>query len=213
MTYEIILVLIGIALVLLAIFGGLQKNKDATSSINPRLMVFLGILGIGLLIYGGFSFGLVTQQQVMIEQVATGGKLEISTPVERVQITSPLDGEAVECRVLTMGVYPEGHEKDLWVLLQPSDDLYYPQSDHTNTSFKRNGEWQVITRYGGSKDEAYEVIVYEANDIASAFFTETIEEWKENLSYPGLSEEELPEGATELDRITVTLAENCRGAF
>lgn len=213
MTYEIILVLIGIALVLLAIFGGLQKNKDATSSINPRLMVFLGILGIGLLIYGGFSFGLVTQQQVMIEQVATGGKLEISTPVERVQITSPLDGEAVQCRVLTMGVYPEGHEKDLWVLLQPSDDLYYPQSDHTNTSFKRNGEWQVITRYGGSKDEAYEVIVYEANDIASAFFTETIEEWKENLSYPGLSEEELPEGATELDRITVTLAENCRGAF
>lgn len=213
MTYEIIFVLIGIALVLLAIFGGLQKNKDATSSINPRLMVFLGILGIGLLIYGGFSFGLVTQQQVMIEQVATGGKLEISTPVERVQITSPLDGEAVECRVLTMGVYPEGHEKDLWVLLQPSDDLYYPQSDHTNTSFKRNGEWQVITRYGGSKDEAYEVIVYEANDIASAFFTETIEEWKENLSYPGLSEEELPEGATELDRITVTLAENCRGAF
>jgi hypothetical protein len=212
MTYQIIVVIIGIALVLLSIFGGLQKNKDGASFINARVMVFLGMLGVCLLIYGGYSFGLVTHQ-AQKEQIVTEGQLEVSTPVERVQITSPLDGEAVRCRILTMGVYPEGHEKDLWVLLQPTDDFYYPQSDDTNTSFKRNGEWQVITRFGGSKDEPYEVIVYETDDIASAFFTETIEEWKENLSYPGLTDDELPDGATELDRITVTLAENCRGVF
>jgi hypothetical protein len=112
-----------------------------------------------------------------------------------------------------MGVYPESHDKDIWVLLKPSDDKYYPQSDHTNTSFKRNGEWQVITRFGGDKGEAFEIIVYEADPAASEFFTTTIQAWKDALTYPGLELEDLPAGADEVDRITVVLADECRGVF
>lgn len=212
MTFEIILVLVGILLVLPIIIGTVKGSTDGSGFISPTAMVVLGIAGIGLIVYGGFSYGIITQQGQM-ERVATAGKLQVELPVQRVQITSPLDGEAVPCRVLTMGVYPESHNKDIWVLLRPTDGFFYPQSDHTNTSFKRNGEWQVITRYGGSLDEPFDVFVFEADAAASAFFTATIIEWNANQFFPGLTEEELPAGATQLDRITVTLAENCRGVF
>jgi hypothetical protein len=97
--------------------------------------------------------------------------------------------------------------------LKPSDDKYYPQSDNTNTSFKLNGEWQVVTRFGGDKGEAYELIVYETDEAASTFFSETIAEWKSNNDYVGLELQEIPSGATEIDRISVSLKDNCRGVF
>lgn len=212
MTIEIIIVIIGLVLVLPAIIGAVKSKPGAAGPQGPTLTIIMGILGVGLLLYGGFAYGVVSQRG-QLEVPATAGKLQVDHPVQRVQITSPLDGEAVACRVLTMGVYPEGHEEDIWVLLRPTDNMLYPQSDHTNTSFKRNGEWQVITRYGGSLHEPYEVIVFEADAEASAFFTATLEEWKEALFFPGLTDAEMPAGAREVDRISVTLAENCRGVF
>ncbi|RMG62446.1 MAG: hypothetical protein D6722_18460 [Bacteroidetes bacterium] len=200
MSVEIILSIIGAALILVALFVG------------PKWKVPSGILGLVLLMYGAYSVGTVTMPG-QIEQVAQGNKLEVTYPVERIQIISPLAGDSVECRILTMGVYPDAHDKDIWVLLKPSDNKYYPQSDHTNTSFKRNGEWQVITRFGGDEGERYDIIVYETDAEASQFFIGTIESWKEALSYPGLQLEELPAGAREVDRITVFLQENCRGVF
>ena len=96
-----------------------------------------------------------------MEQISIGKKLNISGPVNAVKvIVSPIDKDSVDCRILTMGVYPESHEKDIWVLIRPTDDRYYPQSDHTNTSYKRDGEWQVVTRFGGDKGEAYDLIIY-----------------------------------------------------
>ena len=112
-----------------------------------------------------------------------------------------------------MGVYPEGHNKDIWVVLKPSDNKYYPQSDHTNTSYKLDGEWQVVTRFGGDYGERYELIVYETDTDASTFFSKTIEDWNIEKSYPGLEDNELPVGATEVDRVSVYLKKNCRGVF
>lgn len=209
MTFELLILLIGAILVLLSILGGIKFSSNRSV---VYISVIFGIIGISLISYGGFTYGLLNQMGQM-EHVATTEKLEVEYPVRRVQIISPVENESVPCRVLTMGVYPEGHEKDIWVLLRPSDDFYYPQSDHTNTSFKRNGEWQVITRFGGSKDELFDVIAYETDAAASQFFTSTIEEWKNNLFYPGLTEDEIPESANEVDRITVSLQEDCRGVF
>jgi hypothetical protein len=48
---------------------------------------------------------------------------------------------------------------------------------------------------------------------ASEFFSTSIEIWNEKGEYPGLKESELPEGATEVDRITVYLRKKCRGVF
>lgn len=212
MSAEIILLLVGIVLLLVAIGDSIKINGANLGLMNVKFRTVLGVIGILIIIFGGYYLGLINPQP-QIEQVAEGNIKEIQGKVETVEIISPLANDAVKCRVLTMGVYPEGHDKDIWVLLKPSDGKYYPQSDHTNTSYKRNGEWQVITRFGGDKDEAYDIIVYETDAEASQFFTQTIDSWKSVLDFPGLELEELPSGAIEVDRITVTLADNCRGVF
>lgn len=212
MSSEIILLLLGALLLLVAIVDSIKINNAALGLMNVKFRLLLGIIGVLLLIYAGYAYGLMNLQS-QLEQVSKGNIKEIKYPVETVEIISPIKNDAVDCRVLTMGVYPEGHDKDIWVLLKPSNGKYYPQSDHTNTSYKRNGEWQVITRFGGDKGEAFDVIVYETDAVASQFFSEIIETWKAALTFTGLELEELPSGAIEVDRITVSLADNCRGVF
>ncbi|MEL6628062.1 MAG: hypothetical protein AAFQ83_14875 [Bacteroidota bacterium] len=208
MSTELMIIFIGAALMLIPILDSMLS----LGLMNSKVGVPLGILGFCLTMYGGYAVGTVTMPG-QLEEVATGNRLQIEGPVEKVQIISPLKGDSVECRVLTMGVYPDASDKDIWVLLKPSDGKYYPQSDHTNTSFKRNGEWQVITRFGGDQGEAYDIIVYETDPSATQFFSETIQSWKDALTYPGLEQEDLPKGAVEVDRIVVSLKENCRGVF
>jgi hypothetical protein len=211
MSTKMVILILGGLLTLIAFLGS-KKRSSGTSLISTRLGVPIGILGVLMMIFGSYSSELVNYNS-QIEQVIVGNKLKVDFPVKKVQIISPLEGDSVKCRVLTMGVYPESHNKDIWVLLKPSDNKYYPQSDHTNTSYKREGEWQVITRFGGDKGETYDIVVYETDAAASQFFTSTIENWKEALSYPGLEPELLPAGAKELDRIVVSLIGNCRGVF
>jgi hypothetical protein len=212
MSAELILLIVGAALLLIAIVDSIMINGKSLGLVNITLRLFMGVIGVLLIIYSGYSFSLLNPQ-AQIEQVEVENKLELSGPVEEVLVISPIEGDSVNCRILTMGVYPDSHDKDIWVVLKPSDKKYYPQSDHTNTSYKRNGEWQVITRFGGDKGEEYEIIVYETDASASEFFTNTIQDWKDALEYPGLEVEELPAGAVEVDRITVFLADNCRGVF
>jgi hypothetical protein len=59
----------------------------------------------------------------------------------------------------------------------------------------------------------YELIVYETDSLATAFFSNTILEWKNQESYPGLTDADMPSGAVEVDRINVYLRKNCRGVF
>lgn len=211
MSTKMVIIIIGGLLTLIALLGS-KESSAGKSLISTKLGIPLGIIGVLMMIFGSYSSGLVNYNS-QIEQVAIGNKLNVEFPVNKVQVISPIEGDSVKCRILTMGVYPDNHDRDIWVLLKPSDNKYYPQSDHTNTSFKRNGEWQVITRFGGDKGESYDIIVYETDPSASEFFSSTIESWKEALSYPGLELEELPDGANEVDRIVVSLKENCRGVF
>jgi hypothetical protein len=164
------------------------------------------------LFYSGFSYGNI-QPVAHIETFDSGNKLKIPENITSVELLSPVDGDKVKCRIITSGVYPEGHQKDIWVLLKPSDGKYYPQSDYTNTSFKLNGEWQVVTRFGGDQGEEFELLVFEADSEASAFFSKTIETWKANNEYVGLLSSELPGGAVQLRSINVELQGDCRGVF
>jgi len=177
---------------------------------NASLRIAIGITGVVLLFYGGFSYGSMNPMAYM-ETFDTGNKLQVEYPVKRVQVISPVDGDTLSCRILTMGVYPESLNNDIWVLLKPSDDKYYPQSDYTNTSYKENGKWQVVTRFGGDQGETVDLVVYETDSVASQFFSETIATWKAANDYVGLTVEELPAGASEIERIRVILERNCRG--
>lgn len=211
MLAKLLIVLVGIVLIGIAVLSSLGR-KDSNKLINPKVGMPLGIIGVLMIIFGSYSsdVGYVSSQ---MEQISRGKKLEIEYPVNSVKVVSPVEADSVSCRILSMGVYPEGHEKDIWVVLKPSDNKYYPQSDHTNTSYKRDGEWQVVIRFGGDLGEAYDLIVYETDVEASKFFSTTIEQWKDAESYPGLTLQELPNGATEVDRINVYLKKNCRGVF
>lgn len=200
LTSVVIAVIAGVFCFLFAIFY--KKNAS--------LRITLGLIGLALLFFGGFSYGTMYPKGY-VETFDVGNKLQVQYPVEQVQVISPVDRDTVSCRILTMGVYPETHEKDIWVLLKPSDEKYYPQSDYTNTSYKESGKWQVVTRFGGDQGEAYDLFVYETDSTASLFFSETIAKWKAADDYVGLQPEELPEGATVIDQIQVTLERSCRG--
>ncbi len=212
MSAKLLIILVGIVLIGIAVLSSLGKKDSNTKLINPKVGIPLGILGVLMIIFGSYTsdVGYVSSQ---MEQISRGNKLDIEGPVNTVKVVSPLEADSVSCRILSMGVYPADHEKDLWVVLKPSDNKYYPQSDHTNTSYKRDGEWQVVTRFGGDYGEKYELIVYETDASASEFFSTTILDWKNNESYPGLEEANMPDGATEVDRINVYLQKNCRGVF
>ena len=215
MSAATVVILIGVLLLLIAIVDSIPFGGKNLGLMSTKLRIPLGALGILLIIFGGYTYGAnkAVALQGQLEQAVVGNKLAVDYPVERVQVISPIEDDSVKCRILTMGVYPESHPADIWVVLKPSDDKYYPQSDHTNTSYKRGGEWQVITRFGGDQGEAYELIVYETDAAASQFFSTTIEEWKAQEDYPGLELADLPSGAREIDRITVYLLDNCRGVF
>jgi hypothetical protein len=211
MSTKIVIILIGAFLTLIAILGN-KKSNSGRSLLNTKIGIPLGIIGVLIMIFGSYSSGLVNYNS-QIEQVSIGKKLKISGPVNSVKVVSPIDKDSVDCRILTMGVYPESHEKDIWVMIRPTDDRYYPQSDHTNTSYKRDGEWQVVTRFGGDKGEAYDLIIYEADSTATSFFSATIAKWKEADDYPGLKLEEIPAGAKEVERLKIYSRKNCRGVF
>jgi hypothetical protein len=179
---------------------------------NYKVRAILAILGISLIFYGSYTYGTLEPVPV-IETFDVASKREIKQPVTKPQIISPVQGDVVKCRILTMGVYPEDHNKDIWVLLKPSDGKYYPQSDWTNTSYKEDGKWQVVTRFGGSPGEAYEMMVYETDKEASLFFSTVVEEWKAAKTYPGLTADEIPSTAKLVDKIEVSLENDCRGIF
>jgi hypothetical protein len=212
MSAKLLIILVGIVLIGVAILSSYGKKDSDTKLINPKVGIPLGILGVLMVIFGSYisDVGYVSSQ---MEQISRGNKLKIEGPVNAVKVISPIDKDSVDCRILAMGVYPEGHDKDIWVLIRPSDDKYYPQSDHTNTSYKRDGEWQVVTRFGGDFGEAYDLIIFEADAEASLFFSSTIEKWKEAEEFPGLLLEELPAGAKEVNRLKVYTRKNCRGVF
>jgi hypothetical protein len=212
MSAELLIILVGIVLIGVSVLSSLGKKDSGTQLINPKVGIPLGVLGVSMIIYGSYTSD-VAHVSSQMEQITRGNQVEIEGPVTSVKVISPIEADSVDCRILSMGVYPEGHEKDIWVVLKPSDEKYYPQSDHTNTSYKRDGEWQVVTRFGGDLEEKYELIVYETDASASRFFSTTIEDWKNQESYPGLTDADMPQGATEVDRINVYLGKNCRGVF
>ena len=212
MSIQVMLILVGALLILIGIVGGLKRGAEHSELVDAKVRIPLGVVGMFIIIFVGYYFGAI-KPVGQLEPIYVGDKLKVKYPIEKTQVVSPIDGDQVECRILTLGVYPEGLDKDIWVLLKPTDNRYYPQSDHTNVSYKRNGKWQVITRFGGDVGEKYELIVFETDAAANEFFSSTIQGWKDQLSYPGLEPEEIPASAVEVERLNIFLKGHCRGVF
>ncbi|MEL6444427.1 MAG: hypothetical protein AAF089_09660 [Bacteroidota bacterium] len=212
MSAKAVIIVVGIVLIGMSVLSSQGRKGAVAQLISPKVGIPLGVLGVLMVLFGSYTSDIAHVSSQM-ENVSMGNRVEIEGPVASVTVTSPVEADSVDCRILSTGVYPEGHEQDIWVVLKPSDEKYYPQSDHTNTSYKRDGKWQVVTRFGGDYQERYELIAYETDESASQFFSTTIESWKRQESYPGLEDADMPEGATEVDRVNVYLGKNCRGVF
>ncbi len=201
MSIGLICLIVG-ALVLLTIISGGTSSKFSQRKVRLVVVIFGGLL-IG---FGAYYLGAEQGDTTL-------GDFQSVDPTQLVVVTSPMDGDSVSCRILTEGTCPKSYNKDIWVLLRPADGKYYPQSDYTSSTYMRDGSWQVITRFGGRKGEIFEINVFEADSLTSAFFSATIQRWKEDLSYPGLADADIPEGASLVERIAVPLAGDCRGVF
>ena len=112
MSAEVIIIIVGVVLVLLAIGDSIKIKKSSLGLINPKVRIPLGILGVLLIIFGGYTFGTINPQG-QIEQPVLGNKQQIKYPIEKVQVLSPVDGDSVDCRILTCLLYTSDAADDV----------------------------------------------------------------------------------------------------
>ena len=106
------------------------------------------------------------------------------------------------------GGYTSQITDDIWVMVGPPGDNLWPQSLNAcagEGTAKVNGLWEVRVGVGGSGDvgRLFEIIVFTADDKASSLISETLQIWCQQGGYPGFRRDELPDGLTEHQRITV----------
>ncbi|MEL6918545.1 MAG: hypothetical protein AAFO99_12535, partial [Bacteroidota bacterium] len=116
MSTKIIIIAIGVLLTLIGVLGS-KESSSGKRFVSSKLGISLGIIGVLMMIYGSYSSDLVNYNS-QLEQVSIGKKLKVSGPVTRIKTISPIDKDSVDCRILTMGVYPESHKKDVWIMIR-----------------------------------------------------------------------------------------------
>ncbi len=132
-----------------------------------------------------------------------------NTPTPTPHTWNVSDGDSVAQTITLIGEYPAASTDDLWVFVVPPNGLYYPQSPnacggaHTP---KVNGKWEIRIGLGGPDNfgESFSIVLTVANTQASQFVVNTLKEWCQRRSYPGLERQKLPQGITEMRSITVT---------
>jgi|WetSurMetagenome_2_1015567.scaffolds.fasta_scaffold43808_3 hypothetical protein len=120
------------------------------------------------------------------------------------EITQPTDNQHIGSSYRVKGNYLNINQ-DIWLFIYPelAPGKYWPQSDDAfqrTPAVKNNGTWSVNCNFGGPP-QSYDIVVYKADSTASKFIGNTIQKWAKQNDYPGLIG--LPNGLTELDRVTV----------
>lgn len=129
-------------------------------------------------------------------------------PDGTVTITTLKDGDVVKISEKVSGTYAKEIQEDIWVLVWPelAPGKGWPQSPDAKKgkpARKKDDKWEVPCYFGGDPQK-YGIVVYTATPSASTFISDTLKEWAEDNDFPGLFEDELPEGLVEQHRITVT---------
>jgi hypothetical protein len=122
-------------------------------------------------------------------------------------ITSVAEGDRVAQTITLIGTYPANLADDLWVLILPPNERYYPQSLNAcnrERTPKINGRWEMRVGFGGPNNvgEPFRIVLTTANAQASQVILDTLSAWCQANNFPGL--EQLPPGLTILEQITVT---------
>lgn len=123
-----------------------------------------------------------------------------------IKITYPSNADPVKMDEKVNGTtenIPDGFY--VWILgYSDKGDMprYYPRPDSVN--IPQNGEWSIPIQIGTVDDSGrnFDIIAVLADTQANERFQKYITDCKRNNNWPGI--EEIPEGATTYDRITVT---------
>lgn len=134
----------------------------------------------------------------------------VTSPGE-VQITKPQNGAAgLGSRVLVTGTANIPENLSLWLVVSPhASGLYFPQSFKGGNPVGKGikGVWSETAAIGEEnlgRREEFDIIAVVADENATQSLSKTWKDWTQARTWPGLSE--LPRGASEKARITVTRA-------
>jgi len=64
MSAEIVIIIIGVVLLLLTFADRIKTKASSKGLINTKLRVPFGIIGVILIIYGGYSYGMILPGQI-----------------------------------------------------------------------------------------------------------------------------------------------------
>jgi len=161
--------------------------------INPAIIVaVLALIGV---IVNALLNSRLTEKMLLPE-----------TPLPpEVKITYPRDGDEIECEEDICHITVEGtfqripNGQVIWILVFPQvpNSFYYPQDIHASLN-NVNGTWTSPANIGIYEPEddgkQFSIVVVVANKDAQDILEKAI----------GTGRKQLPQGASELDRITVT---------
>lgn len=111
------------------------------------------------------------------------------------------DGAHVAHTLTLIGGYPAElpQTNDLWIFIKTPSGLYYPQSLHPcagEATPKQQGRWEMRVDFGqpGASDigKIFEILVTAATPGISRSIGDTVRDWCQHVSFPGLAE--LPPG-------------------
>jgi hypothetical protein len=150
-----------------------------------------------------------TQLRQLIGLNVSGAVLDAidANPAVSVRIESPENNSEVAPGIIVTGTVT-GTQNDLWVLVFPelAFGKCWPQSEdpmHGQPASVVNNKFSTQCYLGGP-NQRYDIVVYSTNATASAFFSDLMIRWSRDNNYPGIHISEIPAGAREEYRVTVT---------
>lgn len=125
-----------------------------------------------------------------------------------VEFQSPGDCAAGLDTTMTAGGNYSGdlNGKELWILVYPTDNEYYPQTRDACQMLPADaggGVWNTIVNFGGPPQQ-YDLVAIVTNSDASETFKKWLKTGCETGDYPGYKRQELPGGIQEVGAITVS---------
>jgi len=130
-------------------------------------------------------------------------------PLPKIEITSPREDADVRHTEIVKGTaYHVPHDKYLWIVIHNVDgNRYYPQEGRPET-VASTYRWRSRTLFGKKTgdlnvNEKFDIIPALADKNAHDFFTKYIEESKREEHKAGLGKEDIPDGVTLYDSVTV----------
>lgn len=183
-----------------------------SASVTLTVIWLMSLFGniLDMVFNDGVSFPPIKTEEVV--RACSSDREPLSGPSVGISVSigAPIDCEKGMSQVIRVGGTYEGDltGKDLWVLVYPTNNQYYPQTldaCRQAPSEASNGIWNTIVHLGGPPQQ-YDLVavITEADSEASQQFKDWLKDGCTTYHYPGYSVNALPDGITEVATITVS---------